>query len=211
MSHTAKNIRSCTWPHPFESPRKTMYKVSSVTPEWWNWQTRGTQNPVTRKGVRVRPPPPAPCEYRRACRNSCRPFFYSLHAGGRGMSGRRREASGRQRIERGCPSASRPISPACEREGRERLAARVTRSPTAPSRCRSEGRGQGRPPLLLDTHHAIAPAGGGGRTPRRRRPIGRKSGAWMRRGSRSSLAGRDALMSRRPGMATEASPADRST
>ena len=34
-----------TFTHPFESLRKTMYGMS-LPPEWWNWQTRGTQNPV---------------------------------------------------------------------------------------------------------------------------------------------------------------------
>src|SRR5437773_11986861 len=29
------------------------------SPEWRNWQTRGTQNPVSQKDVWVRPPPPA--------------------------------------------------------------------------------------------------------------------------------------------------------
>ena len=29
------------------------------TPEWWNWQTRRTQNPVTLAVMRVQAPPPA--------------------------------------------------------------------------------------------------------------------------------------------------------
>src|SRR3990170_1353786 len=51
-----------------------------------------------RKDVRVRPPPPAPCESRRASRTSCWPFSYSLHAGGGGRTGEgRRRAGGRAR------------------------------------------------------------------------------------------------------------------
>src|SRR5262245_47412717 len=38
---------------------------SVVGPEWRNWQTRWTQNPVVLSTVWVRPPPPGPCLFAR--------------------------------------------------------------------------------------------------------------------------------------------------
>ncbi len=35
------------------------FKIQSKRPEWWNWQTRRTQNPVVLGTVRVQAPPPA--------------------------------------------------------------------------------------------------------------------------------------------------------
>ena len=37
--------------------------IFDLEPEWWNWETQGTQNPPGLAPVRVRLPPPAPIEY----------------------------------------------------------------------------------------------------------------------------------------------------
>ena len=48
------------------------------TPVWWNWQTPGTQNPVSVSDVRVRPPSPAPC--RSKLYIACSDFFIKVRA-----------------------------------------------------------------------------------------------------------------------------------